>query len=189
MDATPHADRLRALPGDDLPQIVPTDVCLACDVCCRFPERESFLRPYFTAEETARAIAFGASPESFPQPAGGRIRLAPHPDGEGFICPCFDHRTQECAIYPVRPLDCRLYPLSLMRDEAGRALVLGLDTKCPYVRDPAHAPRLDAYARRVGRTIESGLRDVVHAHPDLVGRYQDDVAPRMTLGPLPPSRP
>ena len=75
------------------------------------------------------------------------------------------------------------------RDEAGRALVLGLDTKCPYVRDPDHAPRLDAYARRVARLVDSDLRDVVHAHPDLVGRHQDDVAPRVTLGPLPSSRP
>jgi hypothetical protein len=57
----PHGAQAGAhqLPGDALPQIVPSDLCLRCDVCCRFPERESFLRPYFTAQERERAIASG----------------------------------------------------------------------------------------------------------------------------------
>ncbi len=33
-----------------LPQIVPRQICFRCDVCCRFPEPDSFLRPYFTAD-------------------------------------------------------------------------------------------------------------------------------------------
>src|SRR5256885_9199863 len=44
-------------------QIVPSRVCFTCDVCCRFPERDSPLRPYFTREEIQAAIARGISPE------------------------------------------------------------------------------------------------------------------------------
>src|SRR5438445_13763388 len=42
-------------------QIVPSRVCYTCDVCCRFPERDSPLRLYFTREEMQAAITRGAS--------------------------------------------------------------------------------------------------------------------------------
>jgi Fe-S-cluster containining protein len=165
-----------ALPGDDLPQIVPSDVCLRCDVCCRFPERESFLRPYFTAQERERAIAAGLEADLLPESAGGKIRLIPHPTGDGHICPAFDPATQYCRIYSVRPLDCRLYPLALMRDEEGRGRVLGLDNKCPYVQDAAHEPQLMDYARRMAsRLAEPSVSRVLAANPGLINPYQDDV--------------
>ncbi len=177
------APPISGLPGDDLPQIVPSEVCLRCDVCCRFPERESFLRPYFTPQERERAIASGLDPALLPQVTGGKIRLVPHPTGEGFICPAFDPVTQHCRIYDVRPLDCRLYPLALMRDEEGRAQVLGLDTKCPYVQDAAQEARLTAYARRVNRLFgEPLLSDALSKNPGLINPYQDDVRPVGTIG-------
>ena len=40
-------------------QIVPSRVCFTCDVCCRFPERDSPLRPYFTREEIQAAFEIG----------------------------------------------------------------------------------------------------------------------------------
>lgn len=181
---TAHGDRggIRALPGDTLPQVVPSDLCLRCDVCCRFPERESFLRPYFTAQERERAIAAGLAPELLPDLTGGKIRLIPHPGGEGYLCPAFDPATQHCGIYAARPLDCRLYPLALMRDEEGRGQVLGLDTKCPYVQDAAHEPRLMTYAREVGTLLrEPAVSATLAANTDLFNAYQDDVRP---LGPI-----
>lgn len=176
MESRPSPSRMGALPGDDLPQIVPSELCLRCDVCCRFPERESFLRPYFTARERERAIASGLAPDLLPDPAGGRIALVPHPTDDGYICPAFDPKTQHCGIYDTRPLDCRIYPLALMRDDEGRRAILGLDTKCPYVQDAAQEARLIAYAREVGRLLrEPGLRDVLSANPALINRLQDDV--------------
>ncbi len=171
------------LPGDDLPQIVPSDLCLRCDVCCRFPERESVLRPYFTAQERDRAIASGLDPDLLPELSGGKIRLIPHPAGEGYICPAFDPDTQHCRIYAARPLDCRLYPLALMRDEEGHTQVLGLDTKCPYVQDVAQESQLAAYARRVNGLLgEPLLSEVLSKNPGLINPYQDDVRPIGEIG-------
>lgn len=151
-------------------------MCLRCDVCCRFPEQESFLRPYFTPQERERAIANGLSPEALPDSAGGRIRLIPHPHGDGYVCPAFDVSTQHCRIYTVRPLDCRLYPFALMRDEEGRHRLLGLDTKCPYVQDDANHTQLVAAAQRVGELLRApALSAVLSEHPDLINRFQRDV--------------
>ncbi|MFZ5863753.1 MAG: YkgJ family cysteine cluster protein [Nitrospirota bacterium] len=178
MESRSNHLHIKALPGDDLPQIVPSELCLRCDVCCRFPERESFLRPYFTAQERERAIAAGLASDRLPDPAGGRVELVPHPTDDGYICPAFDVTTQHCRIYDVRPLDCRIYPLALMRDDEGRRAMVGLDTKCPYVQDAAQADGLAAYAGRVGSLLRAlPLSAVLAANPELVNRFQDDVRP------------
>ena len=71
----------------------------------------------------------------FPNAAGTQVDLVPNPVDEGYICPAFDPATSHCRIYNVRPLDCRLYPFALMWDDMHKQVVLGWDTKCPYMRD------------------------------------------------------
>jgi len=93
MNTHPSEDAFKVFPGDDLPQIVPSDVCLRCDVCCRFPERESFLRPYFTAQERERATTCGLETTRLPDPPNRRSDSIPHPTDAGYICPAFDTTT------------------------------------------------------------------------------------------------
>jgi len=121
----------------DIPQIIPDGRCLTCDICCRFPEADSPMRPYFMAAEIDAAIARGVPAAHFPDRSGGRVTLVPHPAGEGFVCPAFDVATNRCTIYDDRPLDCRLYPFVVMRPPEGGQLLLGWDRLCPYLREEA----------------------------------------------------
>ena len=167
--------------GQPLLQIVPSTSCLQCDVCCRFPERDSFLRPFFTADEIQSAVAAGLAPELFPTTGGGQIDLVPNPAGEGYVCPGFDSATSHCRIYEVRPLDCRLYPFALMWDAEHAHVVLGWDTKCPYMRE-ASSSLVDQAADAVAQWIEQDERVATLArYPRLIGRFQDDVIPVRTL--------
>ncbi|WP_447974394.1 phosphatidylglycerol lysyltransferase domain-containing protein [Nitrospira sp. Kam-Ns4a] len=184
----PKPARLRVLP-----QIVPSQVCLRCEVCCRFPEPDSFLRPYFTAEEIRRAVAAGVDPASFPDPQGGQVRVVPNPAGEGYLCPAFDPATSHCRIYEVRPLDCQLYPFALMWSATGDQVVLGWDTKCPFMAQRASSgqggrgmePDLEAQAERLAELLEHAeTLDAVARHPRLVGPFQDDVVIVRTLPQL-----
>src|SRR3989441_8934135 len=72
-------------------QIVPSRVCFTCDVCCRFPEPDSPLRPYFTREEIQAAMVRGISPDAFPDHAGSKVAVVSH--GEGYRCPAFQPET------------------------------------------------------------------------------------------------
>jgi Fe-S-cluster containining protein len=165
----------RVSPSDPLPQFVPGSACLQCDVCCRFPESDSFLRPYFTREEIRSAVARGLSPSLFTDPAGSQVALVKAAESDGYLCPAFDPATSRCGIYEHRPLDCQLYPLALMWNEDGTEVELGWDTKCPFMREavPAeirrHAELVHALLQR-----ESTLR-TLSDNPRLIGRYQDDV--------------
>src|SRR5678815_793118 len=109
-----------------LPQIVPSRTCLQCDVCCRFPDPDSALRPYFTENEIAGALARGVEETAFPNRRGSQVILVPESHGEEYRCPMFDAGTSTCRIYEQRPLDCQLYPLALMWDEPHDQILLGL---------------------------------------------------------------
>jgi Fe-S-cluster containining protein len=165
-----------------IPQLIPSSRCLACDVCCRFPEQNSPLAPYFTAGEIRRAIERGLPPERFADPKGGRIELIPHPNGEGYICPAFDPTVNGCRIYDHRPLDCQLFPLALMWDPKKKTVLLGYDRKCPVVLESLFTEALFEYGRTMVARLETdGTIQTLRAHSGLIGAYQDDV---MTLTPL-----
>jgi uncharacterized protein len=177
-----------------LPQHVPSRVCMTCEVCCRFPEVDSFLRPYFTATEIAAAVVGGIDPASFPDLHGSQIRVVRHPTEEGYVCAAFDPATSQCRIYEARPLDCQIYPLAAMWSENGSEVVLGWDTKCPFLeigsRCDVRGARLEAgtesieqYGAKMAALIEQEDRlETFVRHPRLIGRYQEDV---VVLQPLP----
>jgi uncharacterized protein len=168
-----------------LPQLVPSRTCLQCDVCCRFPDPDSALRPYFTESEIAKALAGGVEETAFPNQRGSQVILVPAPHGDGYICPAFDAATSTCRIYEQRPLDCQLYPLALMWDEPHDQVLLGWDTKCPFMREEIPG-KIQRHADRVMALLDQpGIHDQVVAHPSLIGRFQEDVVvlallPRLT---------
>jgi Fe-S-cluster containining protein len=183
METERRAERLTLIPVTPLPQCVPSRACFSCDVCCRFPEPDSFLRPYFTAAEIRAAVAHGVDQARFPDPAGSQIALVPNESGEGYLCPAFDPVTSHCRIYEARPLDCQIYPLALMWSADRREVVLGWDTKCPFLRDSPQG--LDAHAERVAALIErEDMLETLARNPRLIGRFQDDVVVLRSLPEL-----
>lgn len=164
-----------------LPQLVPDSACFRCDVCCRFPEADSFLRPYFTRSEISDAVEHGIPELFFPDKFGSQVGLVKNPIGEGYLCPAFDSKSGRCGIYDVRPLDCRLYPMALMWDLSGREVLLGWDSKCPFMRD-APSSAIREYAERVAIFLASeAIVETIAAHPRFIGSFQDDVVVLKTL--------
>jgi len=166
-----------------LPQLIPSSRCLSCDVCCRFPEKDSPLAPYFTGDEIRSAIDRGIAPDRFPIDRGGRIELIPHPQGEGYMCPAFDPAVNGCRIYEDRPLDCQLFPLALMWDSTRSTVLLGYDRKCPFIVEGLFQAAPFEYSRATTDRLESDeMIKTLGAHPGLIGSFQDDV---MILATLP----
>lgn len=167
-----------------LPQHVPSQVCQSCDVCCHFPEPDSALRPYFTEAEIRRAIAAGIDPGHFSDSTGCQVTPTTHPVGDGYLCPAFDPTTSRCRIYEARPLDCQLYPLAMMWNAEHNRVVLGWDSKCPFLRErgggaslpPGVTPEVEVYAERMAEMLErTELLEVLARHPRLIGPFQEDV--------------
>ena len=158
-------------------QIIPSEVCFSCDVCCRFLEADSPLAPIFTETERQKAVAHGINPMLFrPQTDGksAQIRLKRHKDF--YICPFFEPETSHCTIYPMRPLDCQLYPFALMFSEDGSEVVLGVDTLCPFSEEHLETETFQQHIRDVIDFVESeAVTTQIIANWSLIGDYQDTV--------------
>ena len=160
-----------------LEQIVPSKVCFSCDVCCRFLDQDSFLAPIFTQVEMKRAILNGVNPNLFrPTTDGksGQIKLIAH--GDMYICPCFNPETSECTIYPIRPLDCQIYPFALMYNQDRTRVVLGVDMICPYSEAEIQTEVFQRYINYMVNYLESDpVIETVAANRQLIGPYQETV--------------
>ena len=167
-------------------QIIPSEVCFSCDVCCRFLEADSPLAPIFTEKEKENAVSQGANPALFHPQADGKsaqIQLKPHKNF--YICPFFDPETSHCTIYPIRPLDCQLYPFALMFSEDGNEVVLGVDTLCPFGETHLETEAFQRHIRHVIDYVESeAVTAQIAANWSLIGDYQDTVKIIHTLAQL-----
>jgi len=140
-----------------LEQIIPSEYCATCDVCCRFLDDETPLAPVFPGNEEA-LIPY-------------RERLAqPLHAGAGFICRNFDPAANRCRNYGQRPIDCQLYPYVIMYEHDYKHVVLGLDPKCPYVKGQGSGVK--GQGAEVARSIEKASKDI---DPQYIARFQDDV--------------
>ena len=158
-------------------QIIPSEVCFSCDVCCRFLEVDSPLAPIFTEVEREKVLTAGADPSLFRPQADGKstqIQLQPHTDF--YICPFFDPETNHCTIYSIRPLDCQLYPFALMRSEDGSEVVLGVDTLCPFGEEYLETEVFQRHIHEVINYIESeAVTAQIVTNWRIIGEYQDTV--------------
>ena len=171
-------------------QIVPSKVCLSCDVCCRFLDQDSFLAPIFTEAEMERLTANGKAVHLFRPTRDGKsaqIQLIPH--GDMYICPFFDTDTSECTIYPIRPLDCQIYPFALMYSQDRTQVVLGVDMICPYGEAEIETEAFQRYIDYMVDYLESDpVVETVAANWQLIGPYQDTVVIVHTLEKLTSAR-
>ena len=158
-------------------QIIPTDVCLSCDVCCRFLEKDSPLAPIFTENETGRLISKGIDRALFQRQKDGKsnqIALIPHEDH--YICPFFEPETHHCKIYPTRPLDCRLYPFTIMFSEDRTRVVLGVDMLCPFSEEQFKLDYFQHHLQHIIDYVESeDVRSQILENWSLICDYQDTV--------------
>ncbi len=164
-------------------QIIPSEVCFSCDVCCRFLESDSPLAPIFTEAEKRHAISQGVDPTLFQPQADGKssqIELKSYKDF--YICPFFEPETNRCTIYVNRPLDCQLYPFALMFNEDRTRIVLGVDMLCPFSEAHFETETFQHHLQYVIDYVESEVvREQIAANWSLIGDYQETVKVFRTL--------
>jgi len=74
------------------------------------------------AIESVRGGSIGTPSRLDTQPLGHIKQMRTKPSGHG--CMFFNEETRLCNIYSARPLDCRLFPLDIIREEGKIYLIL-----------------------------------------------------------------
>jgi hypothetical protein len=157
--------------------------CLRCDVCCRFPEADTPLTPFFSHAEIDGALAGGMPEGAFPPGRfGAGAAVPPVPFDLIYRCPAFRPESNDCCVYSVRPLDCRLYPFMLMYDRKGEKVFLGADSYCPAVGRAEGSPALKECADELSVLLDGPLAGGVEESRGIVGEWKEHVLP---LRPMP----
>jgi len=146
---------------------MPSKICLSCDVCCRFLDKNASLSPIFLPHEINPKI----KPEL---DNSGRAKLKP--SGDLYTCPFFKTKNNKCSIYSKRPLDCRLYPFAIMFDEKREHIVLGIDKLCPFSANPAYQDSIKNYFHYLVDLLEQKkFASLIARNPAFIGDFQEDV--------------
>ena len=166
-----HYDEL-GIVGDFCRISSPTD-CSGCrGACCSLNRPGGVLEtPFVTRRDMDRIAAFtGIGPERFMlRGSGGEPWISSSSSGrfgqlktkdKGYGCIFFDERTCRCSIYEARPVDCRLFPLDVIRlhgeyhltvhEEMCSIIPSLLKQYVEYALNhliPQLAPWMDAYSR------------------------------------------
>jgi hypothetical protein len=113
--------------------------------------------------------------------------------GKDGYCVCFDRKNRKCAIYSVRPGDCRLFPFDFYQDARGRFRWLMWD--CPLSRRLTETDirksltRLERrYAGFIEETWAYGLDDYPNATAPAHRPKTRILRPLRLLGGHPPPR-
>jgi uncharacterized protein len=159
-----------------LPQLIASEVCLECPVCCRFPEKQATLSPFFFPEERKQAESLKLK-GSFREAAVGKASKAKLVAcGHGFACSFFNPEDHTCQTYEARPLDCSMYPAVVMESRDRQKVFLGADTKCPALKRPEIAAKLQQYLNWIQRYLETTtLSSLIRKYPQFISEFQEEV--------------
>jgi Fe-S-cluster containining protein len=159
-----------------LPQLIPSEICLECPVCCRFPEKQASLSPFFFPEERnqAQSIKSKGSFRESALSAASKAELVAC--GHGFACSFFNPEDHTCQTYEARPLDCSMYPAVVMESKDHQKVLLGADTKCPALSRPSVTAKLQKYLDSIQRYLESTtLSSLIRKYPQFISEFQEEV--------------
>ena len=112
---------------------IPTGFCNGCGICCQGELNGLIERPFLTPHDIENIVQETGLQESdfvdnlsFPESNIKVLRTKQIGSG----CMFFDDETRRCKIYYSRPLDCRLFPLDMAKEDDKYYLILYTDV-CP----------------------------------------------------------
>jgi len=159
---------------NNLTQYVPSEVCLACDGCCRFKEEDSRWRPVVAPEEMTSAVQEGLARYILTKEAldqKNRIKTTRCHDGT-YQCRFFSPDGNICTIYAYRPFECRLYPFVLMRQRQG--IVLTVHLSCPHIQNTRNLMEFDRYVLYLKKFFQMAkVRRFIRKNAALIDDYAD----------------
>ncbi len=154
-----------------LPQPVPREFCLQCDVCCRYSEQFSAWSPFILKEELNN---FRPCVPQFIESYG--INIAPVKRNGRFVCPFFDLKNNRCRIYPNRPFDCRMYPFLVSYNSNYTHIILAASRQCPFVADKKNLPVVMKHAKALKDILEKEeAAEMLYLNKGLIMPYSGNI--------------
>ena len=145
----------------DFPQFVSQEVCLSCDGCCRFAEKNSSWRPKVAREKIDECYRQELDEDGYIKATERRGRIQ---------CVFFQPEDHTCHVYERRPFECRLYPFLLMRK--GDDVAVGVHLSCPYIQEKWQETEFRHYVEELQRYFQKQeVLEFIRRNQELLGNY------------------
>lgn len=130
-------------------QLIPSEVCLACNGCCRFASDDPPWPPH-------------------------NIRPIPSKKDNNFLCPHLDAADNKCKIYKTRPFECSLYPFLINRDSVSGKVFLAVHLNCPFAAKNLKNNDFKEYAQYLTAFLKgSDFLKILENNSQIVQSYSD----------------
>lgn len=140
--------------------------CAACKLCCSFDSYDLLSTPVITAELKSRICERFKPEQRFIENDGHfLLRMEREKDADIYYCSLLDHE-RGCIMGDEKPLDCRIWPLRVMR--LGEVSVIALSPLCPVVAKKPIAEIMATCAR-----ISAEIFRQAREHPEYVKPYEE----------------
>lgn len=146
----------------DIPQFVPSEVCLKCDGCCRFKDEHSPWRPKL-ADEEAQLLKSDVDLIGY---------LKTVTTAGQCHCTFFNLQDQTCKIYGHRPFECLLYPFLMIKKQD--QTLIGIHLSCPYVQKMHDTLELKEFTQKLKDFFaRKDVMEFIQRNPTLAHDYQE----------------
>ncbi len=144
------------------PQVTTQEICLRCKGCCRFNEVRSVWRPRVArSEQIAIDLKDKLDSEGY---------ILAEPTGHCIKCAFLNLENHHCSVYPMRPIECLLYPFLILRE--GSSVVMGLHLSCPYVQEEGESSYFQQKIEDVKEfCLDGGFLSFINENPEMVSDY------------------
>ena len=114
-----------------LGELLSKEECAGCRLCCSFDSYGLSETPTVTADTAVKILSRHRPDQRFFEKGSCFImKMEPEPGSDIHYCPLLD-RDKGCVMGDIKPFECRIWPLRVMRRED--RLVIALSPLCPAV--------------------------------------------------------
>lgn len=143
----------------NIEQLIPGEVCLKCQGCCRFAAKDSVWNVRLLREENNSFCGKNFA-----------IELLENIGQGNFVCKFLNTVDNKCLVYARRPFECRLYPFLINR--RSDKIYLSLDLQCPYARSNLKNQAFNIYFRYLAGLFNTPqYKNVLKNNPHIIQEY------------------
>ena len=154
--------------------------CQNCKGCCKFHKDDLYFAPVFSTEELNLIGSKGYALDSFVSHKNSRnvfqiTLIEKEGTEEYYVCPYLNREKHLCEIYNMRPIDCKIWPLIVMRDKNNGKVVLAYSKSSCEITDQLDASKFEMYQKNLlSRLDRMNFIEIFKKYPDLIWEYEPE---------------
>ncbi|OGJ46605.1 hypothetical protein A2229_05145 [Candidatus Peregrinibacteria bacterium RIFOXYA2_FULL_33_7] len=157
--------------------------CQACKTCCKFEKEDIYFAPIFSKNEIDLLISKGVKKELFKTHKNSKnvlqIKLIKSKENSKiYNCPFLKVKQGLCKIYENRPLDCKIWPLMVMKDkDSPKNFLVYFDYSCKITEQMTKEENEEFLKKLVQWFDESNFIETFKKNPDLIWNFETQAIP------------